>query len=195
MPRHSYCSKCPPKVRSACLCPPGPQGLPGSNGAAGPSGLPGSQGPQGLPGDQGPQGNPGDGGQTDYVNSSNGTQSVPYLERIVFGAPEIMDGIVNVAGIFTVAVAGRYFVSFDLCVRTPAEVDSGIFVQMEQNNFTPVTIPRGTFSTTARAPVNTRNVITGSIILDLAAGEFFNLRNVSGETLDIASARLSAFLI
>ena len=197
---------------ASCLCPPGPpgpQGLPGSDGALGPPGppgLPGSTGPQGLAGSdgaagppgpegpEGPAGPPGD-GQTNFVNSSSGAQNPPNLENITFGAPEIADGITDTAGLFQVAVAGRYFVTFDLVVSTAGGVEATAAVQIEQGAFVPVPSPRGRFSTTRRPPAASLNVVTGSVILDLAAAEVFNLRNVSGDTLNIVDARLSAFLL
>ena len=207
--RHfTKCSRCSRKF-CCCVCPPGPPGppglpgskgtagpegdpgppgLPGSDGAAGPSGLPGSQGPQGIPG------TPGDEGQTNYVNGSSGVQNVLDTGTISFGPPEIADGITDTGGLFTVTLAGRYFVTFDLVV-TPGAAEALVAVQIEQNSFTPVPAPRGRFSTTARPLVGTLSVITGSVILDMVAGDFFNLRNVSGDTLFIVDARLSAFLL
>ena len=211
--RRKFC--CCPSTRSSCLCPagpPGPQGLPGSNGVAGPPGPPGlagstgpqgpagsagsagAPGPEGPPGPAGPAGPPGD-GQTNFVNSSSGAQNPPNLENVTFGAPEIADGITDTAGLFQVAVAGRYFVSFDLVVSTAGGVEATGAVQIEQGAFVPVPSPRGRFSTTRRPPAGSLNVITGSVILDLAAAEVFNLRNVSGDTLNIVDARLSAFLL
>ena len=203
--RRKFCC-CPPS-RSSCLCPPGPPGppgLPGSNGIAGPSGLSGSDGiagPAGPPGPPGPQGDPGSpgppgtAGQENYINSSSGAQNPANLANVTFGAPEISDGIVDTGGLFTVAVAGRYFVTFDLVVSTAGAAEAAAAVQIEQNGFTPVPAPRGRFSTTRRPPAASLNVITGSVILDLGAAEVFNLRNVSGDTLNIVDARLSAFLL
>lgn len=198
-------SRC--RCNDCCCCPPGPQGpqgLPGSDGTAGPpgpSGLPGSDGVAGPPGPPGPAGvagpagPPGTAGQENYINSSSGAQNPTNLSNITFGPPEIADGIVDTGGLFTVAVAGRYFVTFDLVVSTAGGVEAVAAVQLEQDGFTPVPTPRGRFSTTRRPPAASLNVITGSAILDMAAAEVFNLRNVSGDTLNIVDARLSAFLI
>ena len=209
--RHfTNCSRCRRKF-CCCVClpvPPGPPGLPGSNGIAGPPGPPGPTGlpgldgaaglpgPEGLPGSQGIPGPPGDdASQTNFVNGSSGAQNPANLSNIAFGAPEISDGIVDTGGLFTVTVAGRYLVTFDLVVSTAGGVEATAAVQLEQNGFTPVPSPRGRFSTTRRPPAASLNVITGSAILDLGAAEVFNLRNVSGDTLNIVNARLSAFLL
>ena len=155
----------------------------------------GDAGPPGLPGSQGEPGPPGDEGQTNFVNSSSGAQTALNLENISFGAPEIADGITNTGGLFAVTLAGRYLVTFDLVVSTPGALEATAVVQIEQDSFTQVPPPRGRFSTTRRPPAGSLNVITGSVILDMVAGDFFNLRNVSGNNLDIVDARLSAFLI
>ena len=120
---------------------------------------------------------------------------MPNTDLISFGPPEIEDGITDTGGLFAVTIAGRYFVTFDLVVSTAGAVEATAAVQIEQNSFTPVPAPRGRFSTTRRPPAASLNVVTGSVILDMVAGDFFNLRNVSGDTLNIVDARLSAFLI
>lgn len=96
----------------------------------------------------------------------------------------------NAAGLFATPVAGRYFVSFDLTITT-ADPNALAAVQVDQNL---VSIgARGLFSETRQTTTLTQ--LTGSLILDTSAADTFNLRNVSGNDLQIVSGHLSAFLL
>lgn len=168
-------------------CFTGPTGSTGPSG--GPVGPTGATGPSGGP--TGPTGPSGSGnGQDNFISSTAGAQTVFGNGTIAFNGPEILSGITRSGGIFTVAKTGRYLISFDLemdAVVVPALA----LVQVDQNGAS--IGARGTFLVSRQTGFVTE--LSGSVILNMVAGNTFRLRNADLTSLVLTGGHLSSFLL
>jgi hypothetical protein len=168
--------------------PAGPQGPQGTQGAQGPQGTQGDQGPQGTQGAQGPQGTQG----------AQGPQGTPgtvlsYADFYAVMPPDnastILDGtpvafpqdgpasgtdIVRLStytGVFVLATAGTYLVSFQVSVSEPGQLAIDL-----NNGSGPVELP---YTVVGRA-TGTSQIVGTAIVTTATANLLLSVNNVTG---------------
>lgn len=175
----------------------GPQGPQGETGAAGATGATGPQGPQGPQGPEGPQGPAGEDGTNGlsaygglYSTSTTPLSLTTTAQTVPLAAAMAFDGVTIGTNSITVPDAGDYEINYSLSGATEGD-PSTITLQVDSNG---TVIP----STVVTHPIQssvTNDVITGSTIVSLSAGDVLTLQALAGDDTTFTPAdNVNAFL-
>lgn len=170
--------------------PQGPQGIQGETGATGPQGPQGIQGETGATGPQGPQGEPGTSALQDALYAYGGTQTVASGAIIPLASSVTTPTTtMSLASNAITLPQGTYLVTYGATGERGA--DGNLSVQLYVNGAADANEIITDYATTANAANVSKTILYNAT----ADGTTLSIYNVSGESVNLTGANVTAMRI